>query len=310
MAEFIANYFFVLEPADCGCGGGGPGEYIPYFVGDGSFVASNGDPASTTFDPGQTILVDLGSPDPDAFTYIGQYGHGWVGEFSITDPDTGETASLKVLLTNDCLCETDFVTIDPAAFAVCFLAGTRIATPEGWCDVEALAIGDLVLTAGGEARAVKWIGRQEVVAVFAEPLRSFPIRIAAGALAEGVPARDLFLSPAHGVMWEGLLVEAAALVNGSTVTRVMRPEPRFTWYHVEMEDHAVILAEGTPVETFVDNRTRARFDNHAEFVALYGEAGSAEMEAPRVKSARQLPVAMRARLAARAVSGPSRQAAA
>ena len=82
------------------------------------------------------------------------------------------------------------------------------------------------------------------------------------------------------------------------------PEPRFTWFHIETEDHAVILAEGTPAETFVDNVSRARFDNYAEFEALYGkpEASIEELDHPRVKSARQLPAAIRDRLAARASS--------
>lgn len=62
------------------------------------------------------------------------------------------------------------------------------------------------------------------------------------------------------------------------------------------------MAEGVAAETFVDNVTRSRFDNYADYVALYGEAPVAtdELEVPRVKSPRQLPAAIKTRLAARA----------
>jgi hypothetical protein len=299
MAAFEANYFFYLLPKE----GGGPNEYTPNFVGAGPFAATNGDAESTTFEPGQAVYADLSGGTPDQFSYLGQYGHGWIGQYTLTDPETGETfGSFQALFTNDCLCGTETVTVDPAAFVVCFLEGTRIGCPGGERAVESLAAGDLILTASGETRAVRWIGRQSVVAVFASPLHHYPIRIAAGALADHVPTRDLFVSPGHALLIDGLLVQANALVNGTSITRVVRPAPRFTWFHIETEDHAVILAEGTPAETFVDNVTRGRFDNHAEFEALYGtpQTSIMELDQPRVKSARQLPRAIRERLALRA----------
>ncbi|MDR6955896.1 hypothetical protein J2X65_005283 [Ancylobacter sp. 3268] len=189
-----------------------------------------------------------------------------------------------------------------AAFVVCFLEGTLIATPGGERPVERLAIGDLVLTASGQTRPVRWIGRQSVMAMFADPLTSYPVRIAAGALDENLPIRDLYVSTDHALMLDGLLVQAGALVNGTTITRVEQPAPRFTYFHIELEDHALILAEGALAETFVDNVSRRRFDNYAEYEALYGTrpTGLGEIDRPRVKSARQLPTAIRDRLAARA----------
>ncbi len=191
-----------------------------------------------------------------------------------------------------------------AAEAACFCAGTLIATPDGERTVETLAIGDTVLTADGEVRSVRWIGRQTIVTAFADAARSLPVRIAAGALGEALPRRDLTLSPDHALCLDGVLVQAGALVDGLLVTRVADPGPRFTYFHVELDDHALILAEGVPAETFVDNITRARFDNVAEFVALYGDTGPTidELDVPRVKSARQLPRALRARLEARAAA--------
>jgi hypothetical protein len=183
------------------------------------------------------------------------------------------------------------LTINQNPFTVCFLAGTRIATPAGEVAVEALAIGDRVLTADGRAAPVRWVGVQTVVSVFADPLRSFPICISAGALGEGLPVRDLLVSPDHALMLDGALVQAGALVNGTTIVRETEMPERFTYFHVELEDHSLILAEGVPAETFLDTVTRRRFDNWAEHEALYGPipAPTSEMAMPRIKSARQLP---------------------
>jgi hypothetical protein len=103
------------------------------------------------------------------------------------------------------------------------------------------------------------------------------------------------------------------LVNDTTIVRVKNPEPRLVYYHVELEDHALILAEGVASEMFADNVTRRRFDNYADYEAMYGagELAIAEMDVPRAKSARQLPRMVRERLAAqsKALSVRGREAA-
>jgi hypothetical protein len=189
-----------------------------------------------------------------------------------------------------------------SSYQLCFLAGTLIATPGGGVAVEHLAIGDLVVTADGRTAPVKWMGVQTVVSWFADPLRSFPVRITAGAFGESLPVRDLFVSPDHALFLDGLLVQAGALVNGTTIVRETAMPERFTYFHVELDDHALILAECVPAETFLDTVTRRRFDNFADYAARYGDAGPvlAELPVPRIKSARQLPAALREQLAARA----------
>ncbi|GGC54012.1 Hint domain-containing protein [Chelatococcus reniformis] len=188
-------------------------------------------------------------------------------------------------------------------FVVCFAEGTLIATPGGEKAVETLVAGDLVLTLDGSTRSVLWIGRQTIVPLFADPLRSSPIRIAAGAFEENIPTRDLYVSPDHGLMIDGVLIQAGALVNGTSIVRT-KPEAAFTYYHIELQDHALVLAEGAPAETFVDNVTRRRFDNYAEYEAQFGPSWARipELAMPRVKSARQLPRAVRETLAARAAA--------
>jgi hypothetical protein len=194
------------------------------------------------------------------------------------------------------------VTYTAGETVICFYPGTLIRTPAGEVAVERLAIGDLVLTVEGTARPVRWIGRQTVSTRFADPLRVLPIRIAAGALAEGLPARDLLVSPDHAILVEGVLVQAGALVNGTTVRRDADVPETFTYHHVELADHSLILAEGVPAKTFVDHVERLAFDNWEEHEALYGAAAPiVEMPLPRAKAQRRVPLALRRRLELRAV---------
>jgi hypothetical protein len=177
----------------------------------------------------------------------------------------------------------------------CFCRGTLILTERGEVPVEDLAIGDRVVTLSGAVRRVKWIGRRAYDGRFvAANRRVLPIRIEAGALAPGLPARDLWLSPEHALYLDGALVPAGLLVNGATIRQVESVD-RLEYFHIELERHDVILAEGVPAETFVDCDSRCMFQNAGEFAELYpddlptpwdfcaprAEAGSAELAAVR-----------------------------
>ena len=185
--------------------------------------------------------------------------------------------------------------------AACFMPGTMVRTPRGEVAVETLAHGDCVITTDGRAEKVSWIGRQTISMRFADPLRVLPIRIKAGALGENVPSRDLLLSPDHAILVGEVLIQAGALVNGTSIVRETKVPQTFTYYHVELDDHSLILAEDVPAETFVDNVDRLAFDNWAEHQALYPEGRQiGEMPYPRAKAFRQVPKAIRALLAERA----------
>jgi hypothetical protein len=113
-----------------------------------------------------------------------------------------------------------------------------------------------------------------------------------------VPARDLLLSPDHAILVGKVLIQAGALVNGVSIVREAKIPKIFTYYHVELDDHSLILAENTPSETFIDNVDRIAFDNWAEHEAAYPNGKPlVEMPYPRAKAHRQVPSAIRARLA-------------
>ncbi|WP_298213611.1 Hint domain-containing protein [Acidocella sp.] len=191
------------------------------------------------------------------------------------------------------------VTIDPSPGIVpCFYAGTLIATPEGEIAVEDIRASTVLRLADGREAAVRWVGHSAVSTRFADPLRVLPIRIKAGALGENLPARDLLLSPDHAVFMDGILVNAGALVNGTSIIRDESVPEMFTYYHVELAGHELLLAEGVPSETFLDNIDRLNFHNWDARTAP--DEAIAEMEYPRAKSHRQVPHAIRAALAARA----------
>ncbi|GAB0118769.1 Hint domain-containing protein [Acidisoma sp. 7E03] len=156
-------------------------------------------------------------------------------------------------------------------FVTCFAAGTRIKTARGDVAVETLAVDDEVVCAEGLLQPIVWIGRRVVdVAHHPEPEAVLPVRIAAHAFGPDLPVRPLFLSPDHAIYAEGVLIPVRYLVNGRTVAR--QPQSRFpeiTYFHVELPEHAVILAEDLPVESYLDTGNRHSFGNGGAAVALF-----------------------------------------
>jgi len=142
----------------------------------------------------------------------------------------------------------------------CFASGTRIATAIGEVAVEALEVGDEVLLAAGGAAPIVWIGHRRASARgHARPLDVNPIRVAAGCFGPGQPRRDLWLSPDHAVYADGVLIPVRALVDGVAIASVAVEE--VVYFHIELADHAVILAEGLACESYLDTDDHNRFAN-------------------------------------------------
>jgi hypothetical protein len=191
--------------------------------------------------------------------------------------------------------------VDPSgSVAICFMAGTTVATPNGDIAVEELSIGQLVNTTDGRSKPILWIGRQTVSRLFTDELH-LPVRVKTHAIGQNVPHRDLLLSPGHALLVDGVLAQAGSLVNGLSIVRERDVPATFTYYHIELEDHSLILAENVPAETFVDHVDRVKFDNWDEYEDLYPEGRNVpEMGYPRAKAYRQVPEPVRSRLLARA----------
>ncbi len=178
--------------------------------------------------------------------------------------------------------------------APCFAAGTRLATPGGAVAVEHLRAGDLVLTADGRAEAIVWVGSRHVAChAHPKPERVNPVRVRAGAFGPELPQRDLFLSPDHAVFADGVLIPVCELINGTSVVQERVHTVRYV--HVELALHDVVLAEGLPVESFLDLGNHRQFgegpgpiDLHPDFTALAWEAACAPLKlcGPEVEAVR------------------------
>ena len=140
----------------------------------------------------------------------------------------------------------------------CFHLGTRLLTDLGNVPVEALVVGDRVVTRDGGIEPIVWIGRRTVnCARHKRPERLWPVRVARDAFGENVPERDLYLSPDHAIFVRDVLVPVKMLINGTSIVQVERPT--VTYFHVEVSHHAVILAEGLTVESYLDIGNRSNF---------------------------------------------------
>ena len=139
----------------------------------------------------------------------------------------------------------------------CFLRGTKILTDVGETAIENLGVGDMVSTVSGELRAIKrvisWKAEREPNQDWTDDVA--PIKICRSALAPNVPHRDLYLSPAHALYLDGVLIRVKGLVNGRSIVRCSKgEEDRLSYFQLELEDHQVIFAEGAPVESFLGDR--------------------------------------------------------
>ncbi|WP_428391780.1 Hint domain-containing protein [Lichenicoccus sp.] len=144
----------------------------------------------------------------------------------------------------------------------CFLRGVMIATPSGEVPVERLQVGDLVCAIEDGvriARPVTWLGGRSIdAASFGGGDEAYPVRIRAGAFADGVPHRDLLVTPEHCILTEAGLTPARMLVNGRSIV-IDRGIPVYDFFHVELPAHGILLAEGLACESYLDTGNRDLF---------------------------------------------------
>ncbi|MCQ8241521.1 Hint domain-containing protein [Rhizosaccharibacter radicis] len=160
---------------------------------------------------------------------------------------------------------------------VCFLEDSMILTADGPVPVQDLRLGDSVVTFrnGIEERSpLVWIGRTHAVADPALPddLAGYPVRILAGAIEDGVPFKDMLVTPEHCLFLDGRFVPVRMLVNERSIfyDRSIRS---YHSYHIETDRHSVIMADGVLTESYLDTGNRATFRQVGTVVGLRQAGG-------------------------------------
>jgi hypothetical protein len=117
---------------------------------------------------------------------------------------------------------------------------------------------------------VAWLGTRTVdCRRHPAPRDVWPVRVGKDAFGAGAPCRDLWLSPDHAVFVDGVLIPVRYLINGRTITQ--EAHVAVSYWHVELDRHDVLLAEGLPCESYLDTGNRGAFANASCPVQLHPE---------------------------------------
>ena len=202
-------------------------------------------------------ILNLGA-DATSFTITELDGGSEVGSISARDVVTSYSSNLGHQFVLGSVYSDEAIALD---FSVsgefdqcqpCFLAGTHIATDQGYRNVETLKRGDVALLANGELSEIKWVGSRRQAS-------GHVVRVRKDALGRNIPVRDLVISDDHALFLDGALIPAGLLVNDISIVR--DPVSSVSLYHVELERHEILLAEDAPVESYLDTGNRRQFGN-------------------------------------------------
>jgi hypothetical protein len=252
-----------------------------YIASTGGTIVLSPPPASASFLDFDSGTIALEHPAASNATTLSNVAPGAVLELpgnSVTSASFTAT-SLKVITSNCTYAFTNVRYASPVAgyiaasdpttgleantfshSALCFCSGTLILTDRGEVPVEALNIGDRAITLSHQARPITWIGNGRALVTRGRRSAATPIIVSKGALADNVPHHDLALAKGHSLFLDGVLIPAEFLVNHRSIRWDDRAQ-EVTVYHVELDSHDVLLANGAPAESYRDDGNRWLFRN-------------------------------------------------
>ncbi|ANA14488.1 Hint domain-containing protein [Acetobacter oryzifermentans] len=159
---------------------------------------------------------------------------------------------------------------------VCFLSGSMIRTAKGDVAVEDVQIGDEVIVFDWQnnreiSSPVVWVGKSHatVRAGLADDEAGYPVRILKDAIADGVPYKDMLITPEHCLFFEDKFVPVRMLVNGVSIF-FDKSITSYDYYHVETAQHSVITADGMLTESYLDTGNRRSFHQVGKVATLNG----------------------------------------
>jgi hypothetical protein len=182
--------------------------------------------------------------------------------------DTGNTLTVTesggpgLTLQFDAPQALDFAVVDGSTdiFVPCFLPGTHILTDLGEVLVEKLRVGDAIVTRSGQARRLCWIGQGRTLATRGRRTAATPVIVRKGALADNVPHLDLHITKGHSLYFDGVLIPVEFLVNHRSILWDDRAQ-EVTVFHLELDAHDVLVANGVAAESYRDDGNRWLFQN-------------------------------------------------
>ena len=209
-------------------------------------------PGSSLVINNNTILNDLASSSARAVLNHTSITVSFTNNqvFGLT---SGQIASGALTQSN-----TTFLTTEPPI--LCFIKGTRIRTEDGDIPVEDLSVGDHVITLSEQKKSIKWIGMGRFLATRAHRNAATPVIVRKGAIADNVPHHDLRVTKGHAFYIDNVLIPVEFLVNHRSILWDDHAR-EITVYHVELEAHDVLVANGAPAESYRDDGNRWLFQN-------------------------------------------------
>ena len=195
-----------------------------------------------------TDRIDLKGVDPGSVSYAaGQLNFSGAQSLPLTTPSNNQVQPIA---------SADGALVT----ALCFLPDTLIQTPAGQIKVQDLQVGDAITTFGGTHRPATWIGTGAVLATRGKRGPATPVIVRKGALAPNVPTQDLRVTKGHSFLFDNVLIPVEFLVNHRSIAWDDRAQ-EVTVYHVELDTHNILLANGAPAESYRDDGNRWLFRN-------------------------------------------------
>jgi len=262
--------------------------YTKYIVGsdyDGTNIRLHRDDAVGLYDSvtGETFGLYTFETG-DSFTVSGSSGDPFAGETAVTLPGTSSGGSLQIDSTGS------YTPINPPTpystddtDPLCFVSGTLIETPNGAVSVEALQIGDFVLTKDNGPQEIIWIGSSTKRITDENRDIIAPYLIEKSTFSQNVPNQDLCLSPLHMIVLSGGMIEL--LFDDPEVlvsVKGLRDHPKIRrlsgktveYWHIATKNHDLVRANGVWAETLYLGPQAKRHLTQAqitELVAIFPE---------------------------------------
>ncbi|WP_162993386.1 Hint domain-containing protein [Asaia bogorensis] len=249
-----------------------------YIANGAVYVSSGGTTKSNKFNSDPVTIYSGGSSVNDTF-----YNSGYDNNIALIQAGgsliSGQVASGGTMSAMSGSVVRDpsvgngaYLVVDKAVTEICFLKGTHILTARGEVRVEELEVGEPVACkVEGEIvfRPIIWIGQRFNRLEPWQPadLAGYPVRIEENAFEPGVPSRDLLVTPEHCFAFDGKMLPIRMLVNGTTIRYDLSMQS-YEYYHIELSEHSIILAENTPAESYIDTGNRHLFNATHNVVSL------------------------------------------